>query len=304
MWGSDKLAACEAWARREYAWLYPLADANGCFELTSLRVIWGKVAANRPDLSLQRLQEVFEQFTRHGLLFTWVTNGKRYGHWTRSEGRLPPRSERRRHKSLAPDIPVGELAKYLKSFGINEVSNVVDLGRDLVLVRDLDSVVENQEAASPPEIPIGPWLAFLEMRKNMRKPLLGTAVDVMKRELLRLKSEGNDPVEVLEQSIRSGYPDLYPVKGRDGTRQSGKAEQRRDKGQEISQDIFGRPSGLVGALHSGVERRPVAGTGPGLPRNAEGHRAALTPQSVHAGSEDVQVPTDAGGDPRSRRNRS
>lgn len=296
MWGSDKLAACEIWARREYAWLYPLADANGCFELTSLRVIWGKVAANRPDLSLQRLQEVFEQFTRHGLLFTWATNGKRYGHWTRSEGRLPPRSERRRHKSLAPDIPVGELAKYLNSFGIKEVSNVVDLGRDLVLVRGLDLDLERKEAASPPDIPIVPWLAFLEMRRNMRKPLLGAAVDVMRRELLKLKSEGNDPVEVLEQSIRSGYPDLYPVKGKDGARQPGKAEQRRDKGQEISQDIFGRPSGLVGALHSGLEGRSIARVGAGVSRDAGGHPGGGAAQSVPARRENLQIPPKPSGD--------
>jgi hypothetical protein len=148
VWSSDKLANCEIWARREYPWLYPLADANGCFELTNLRVLWGKVAANRPDLTIQRLQEVFEQFTRHGLLFTWTKNGKCYGHWTKSEGRLPPRSERRRHKSLAPDIPVGELAKYLKSFGITEVSNTVDPGLDKVQVEVKDLVVVEEQKST------------------------------------------------------------------------------------------------------------------------------------------------------------
>ena len=163
IWSSDKLAACELWARREYPWLYPLADANGCFELTNLRVIWGKVAAIRPDLTLQKLQEVFEQFTRHGLLFTWSKNGKRYGHWTRSEGRLPPKSERSRHKSLAPDIPAGELAKYLNSFEINEVSNtddlsrdsVLDLGSDLVGVKDLVEVEEMRKIAAAAFAAIG-----------------------------------------------------------------------------------------------------------------------------------------------------
>lgn len=134
MWSSDKLAACEVWARREYAWLYPLADANGCFEI-NLRVVWGKTAAIRPDLTQQRLSQVLDDFIRHGLLFTWTNNGKTYGHWTRSEMRLPPKSERRRHKSLAPDIPVGELLKYLKSFDIKEVSNSDDPGLDLGLVR-------------------------------------------------------------------------------------------------------------------------------------------------------------------------
>jgi hypothetical protein len=229
MWGSDKLAACEIWARREYAWLYPLADANGCFELTSLRVIWGKVAANRPDLTLQRLQEVFEQFTRHGLLFTWVTNGKRYGHWTKSEGRLPPRSERRRHKSLAPGIPVGELIKYLKSFEINEVSNVVESGRDLVLVRGLDSDLdlEKKEAAAPPcDVPVGLWLSFVEMRNAARKPMTTTAKELIWRELARLKEQGHDPVEVIEQSIRNGYPDVYPVKEKTSGRTESFAERQ------------------------------------------------------------------------------
>lgn len=150
MWSSDKLAACEVWARREYAWLYPLADANGCFEF-NLRVVWGRVAAIRPDLTQQRLAQVFEEFRCHGLLFTWTKNGKTYAHWTRSESRLPPKSERSRHKSLAPELPGGQLSEYLKSFGrqgngtnplnttnsfeMNEVSNVHDPGLDLVQVQ-------------------------------------------------------------------------------------------------------------------------------------------------------------------------
>jgi hypothetical protein len=43
MWASDKIAACAEWAQAEYAWLYGLADCAGCFECTSLRVIWGRV---------------------------------------------------------------------------------------------------------------------------------------------------------------------------------------------------------------------------------------------------------------------
>ena len=45
LWASDKLAACARWAQAEYAWLYGLADASGSFELTNLRVIWGRAAA-------------------------------------------------------------------------------------------------------------------------------------------------------------------------------------------------------------------------------------------------------------------
>jgi hypothetical protein len=94
MWGSDKLAACAAWAQAEYAWLYGLADASGCFELTNLRVIWGRVAAVRGNFTIERLEQVFAEFQDKGLLFVWEYEGKRYAHWTGSDvpGRLPPPS--------------------------------------------------------------------------------------------------------------------------------------------------------------------------------------------------------------------
>lgn len=118
MWGSDKLASCAAWAQAEYAWLYGLADASGCFELTNLRVIWGRVAAIRGNLTLERLEQVFAEFRDKGLLFVWEHEGKRYGHWTGSDvpGRLPPPSWRMRLERLAPPVPKQQLAEYMARF--------------------------------------------------------------------------------------------------------------------------------------------------------------------------------------------
>jgi hypothetical protein len=46
MWGSDKLACCADWAQAEYAWLYGLADASGCFEICgSSGGAWPRFAA-------------------------------------------------------------------------------------------------------------------------------------------------------------------------------------------------------------------------------------------------------------------
>ena len=119
LWASDKLAACAEWAQSEYAWLYGLADASGSFEITNLRVIWGRVAAIRKNLTLERLQEIFDEFMARGLLFTWEENGKRYGHWTGSDvpGRLPAPSWRVRLEKLAPPIPPEALAAYSARFG-------------------------------------------------------------------------------------------------------------------------------------------------------------------------------------------
>jgi hypothetical protein len=118
MWGSDKLAACAAWAQAEYAWLYGLADASGCFEITNLRVIWGRVAAIRGNLTIERLEQVFAEFQDKGLLFVWEHEGKRYAHWTGSDvpGRLPPPSWRMRLEKFAPPVPKQRLAEYMAKF--------------------------------------------------------------------------------------------------------------------------------------------------------------------------------------------
>jgi hypothetical protein len=119
LWASDKLASCAEWAQSEYAWLYGLADASGSFEMTNLRVIWGRVAAVRKNLTLERLGEIFDEFIARGLLFTWEEKGKRYGHWTGSDvpGRLPPPSWRMRLEKLAPPVPRQALSAYSAGFG-------------------------------------------------------------------------------------------------------------------------------------------------------------------------------------------
>jgi hypothetical protein len=118
MWASDKIAACATWAQAEYAWLYGLADCNGCFELSNLRVIWGRVAAIRRNLSLELLEQIFDEFHRQGLLFVWRANGKRYGHWVGSDvpGRLPPPSWRNCLERLAPPVPQRELERYIAAW--------------------------------------------------------------------------------------------------------------------------------------------------------------------------------------------
>jgi len=126
MWGSDKLAGCAEWAQVEYAWIYGLADASGCFELTNLRVIWGRVAAVRRNLALERLEQVFDEFHDKGLLFIWEEHGKRYGHWTGSDvpGRLPPPSWRMRLERFAPPVPKQQLAEYMSRFARGRASSV------------------------------------------------------------------------------------------------------------------------------------------------------------------------------------
>ena len=108
------------WIRREYPYLYPLADCNGNFEL-DIPVILGKLKANRPDLSIRKLELVFETFKKEGLAFVWSVARRQYVHWTGSErrGRLPQPSHRsnKYERKLAPLYPQEEYASYLQQFG-------------------------------------------------------------------------------------------------------------------------------------------------------------------------------------------
>ena len=126
IWGSDKLHDCPPWARREYPWLYPLADAFGCFEL-NLRIIAGKLRPNRPELTETKLEAIFTIFEENGLAFIWSEGGKSYVHWTGSErpGRLPSPSRRtsKFERRLAPSIP-SSYQSYLQRFSGNNTAGL------------------------------------------------------------------------------------------------------------------------------------------------------------------------------------
>jgi hypothetical protein len=125
MWSSDKLARCAPWAQPEYAWLYGLADARGCFEMTNLRVILGKVAAIRVGFTLELLERILAEFHANGLLFVWNQGGKLYGHWTNSKkkGRLPgPALLKRYSQHSAPPVPMDALAAYMEEVAQADVS--------------------------------------------------------------------------------------------------------------------------------------------------------------------------------------
>ena len=66
----------------------------------------------------------------------------------------------------------------------------------------------------PDWIPVDAWNDFVDSRKKLKKPLTQVAIKLAISSLSKLKSEGSDPKEVLEQSILNGYSGLFPVKSK------------------------------------------------------------------------------------------
>jgi hypothetical protein len=73
LWRSDKLARVQpASFRAEFANLLPLALANGVFEANARRV-WSTVYSyNRPEVTVEGVEQILAEFERVGLLLRWT----------------------------------------------------------------------------------------------------------------------------------------------------------------------------------------------------------------------------------------
>ena len=73
--------------------------------------------------------------------------------------------------------------------------------------------------ALPSWIPQETWDAFVEMRKKtLKKPPTDFALNLILRELFKLRDQGHDPLACLEQSIINGWCDVYALKAKKAER--------------------------------------------------------------------------------------
>ena len=120
----------------------------------------------------------------------------------------------------------------------------------------------------PDWIPMEEWLAFEEMRQKMRKPMTDKARSLILTTLHRLRSHGQAPKLVLEQSIRKGWQDVFELKGEHGTnRPDNQAQPRAVEryhnnrarfAEAFGESAMGASAGANGAGHAADVR-----SGPG-----------------------------------------
>lgn len=64
---------------------------------------------------------------------------------------------------------------------------------------------------SPPDwIPSAEWDAWVQHRREKRKPLTATQATAQFATLAKYRSEGHDPADVLRHSVAGGYQGLFP----------------------------------------------------------------------------------------------
>ena len=90
----------------------------------------------------------------------------------------------------------------------------------------------------PNWIDIDIWDAFLEMRKKKNAVPTERAKQLLVKELEKLKGDGHNPNEVLNQSIMRNYTGVFPLKeGRDGTHK----EHHQESTAHDLEDSIGKP---------------------------------------------------------------
>jgi hypothetical protein len=64
----------------------------------------------------------------------------------------------------------------------------------------------------PDWMPLENWRGFAEMRQRMKAALTPRAIAIAIKKLDALRAQGNDPAEVLDQSVVNGWKGIFPVK--------------------------------------------------------------------------------------------
>jgi hypothetical protein len=75
-----------------------------------------------------------------------------------------------------------------------------------------NATTKEEDGARPTWLPIPEWEAFEAYRRNIKAPLTDEATRLTLLELARLRDEGHDPKDVLNQSIRNGWRGVFPIK--------------------------------------------------------------------------------------------
>lgn len=159
----------------------------------------------------------------------------------------------------------------------------------------------------PEWVPLEPWAAFVDMRKQTRTPLTRKAMSLAVTKLEELRNAGQDPAAVLNQSAMRNWRGLFPVKREDfdGTRPGSKpaeGKQNRALGKFLAGDArevcgdegegtesAGRPPALE---HRPLRSAPAEGDNYEERPRAASHgdgRSLSAPEQHDGGGADIAV---------------
>ncbi len=101
-------------------------------------------------------------------------------------------------------------------------------------------VPASAETALPDWIPTDAWVAFCAMRKSIKKPITESAIPLAIAKLDKLRSAGNDPRAVLEQSTLNSWQGMFEVKTDNVAKQSSNYQTPNEKARSWGDQLTGK----------------------------------------------------------------
>lgn len=231
-WIDEGLAEVSREARLVYIGLWNLCDDRGVFEFRPAK-IRVQLFPYDTDLGNGTVDKWLTELQRSGHIILFHEDAKDYGYipsflkhqeikkpskwsWTTT---LPERDSTPPvpHQSPTSTTPVP-----------NECLEVRggEVGGKRYEVRGKSKEIkkERRQIELPDFIKRETWDAYIDMRRKQKKPATDYALRKVLDKLGKMRTEGQDPNEVLDQSIMNGWAGVFPVKEGKGE----KAKRRRD----------------------------------------------------------------------------
>jgi len=211
-WIDEGLAEVCREARLLYIGLWNLCDDRGVFEYRAAK-IRVQLFPYDTDLNNGKVDEWLQELNTSGHIICFQENSKDYGYiptflkhqeikkpskWSFTTN-LPESNSIPPVTHQLPDSipPVTQQRLEVRGKRYKEEVKGIRKETDVVLPKWIDKEL---------------WDSFLEMRKKIKKPPTDLAKELLIKELEKLKSEGNDPNEVLKRSIMRNYAGVFPLK--------------------------------------------------------------------------------------------
>jgi hypothetical protein len=226
---NEDLAECSCWARLLFPGLWMLADREGRLEDRPKRIKGELFAYDSIDV-----EPLLRELEARKFLLRYEIDGERYIQILGFKAHQSPHYSEKPSAIKAPSLPEKqadmEPPNSGSESGIKKPEIAEHSGKVTPIKRGSqppDSLIPdspNPESrktkaadaavafALPDWVPVDDWRAFDEHRRKAKKPMTERAKQLVVIELDKLRKAGHAPSAVLQQSVRRGWLDVFPLK--------------------------------------------------------------------------------------------
>lgn len=235
-WTSEQIVECSPIARLMFIGMWNFCDDGGnhpaSYKTLKMEVFPGD------EISLLQIEDYANELLSNELIVQYDGgNGRQYWHVTGWDHQKIDRPN--------PKHPSYDKEKIVEQ-STNEHREIIDQSPPEGKVREGKVKEETKEKILKKEIPEALpeqdlvsedlWKEFLKLRTKLKAVNSPQAIKCLISELNKLKAQGNDPEEVIQQSIRSSWKDVYAIKK---CRDSPAYQTRQQLAAVAARSIFG-----------------------------------------------------------------